>query len=123
MLDNTIVKRYYIDIETENNTGENDMLQIKVLEVQVVGDDSEPYSFTAYEFKNGLIAVLGETTNDWYFENRDKIEACGCDIVTGVTETGEIIEWSEETLIESIKGSIMEFGEDSVPLIYKEIVS
>ena len=37
--------------------------------------------FYCYEFENGLILVEGETTNDWFFSDRNSIEACGTDIV------------------------------------------
>lgn len=101
----------------------NKTLTTKVLEVTVYGLNAEyeEATFEVFEFENGLIAVLGETTNDWFFENRDCIEGCGNDIVKEVKETGRTETWTAKELLSSVQGSISEFGVDAVPAKHLEL--
>jgi len=69
--------------------------------------------FPVWEFESGLILVIGDYTNDWFFDCREAIEAHGFDQVITVTETEETSEWSLEALQESIQLSLDDFG--SVP--------
>lgn len=101
-------------------------LTVKILEVEATrsnlyGETGNTYTFKAYEFSNGLILVPGETTNDWFFEDKESIEACGCDIIGSVEEIGETVNWTFEELLEAVRGSIEEFGSDSVPQKYLEL--
>lgn len=79
------------------------------------------YTFQAYEFSNGLIMIPEEITNDWFFEDRDSIEACGKDLVTSVEETDSSIALSTKSLLESIQGSMRQFGKNSVPPKHAEL--
>jgi hypothetical protein len=99
------------------------MLIAKILEVTAceLNGESEPYTFSVMEFENGLIIVPSDTTQDWFFKDRESIEANGNDVVTGVIDTGEVSEWTPESLAISVKGSISEFGEGSVPAKYAEL--
>lgn len=94
------------------------VFEAKVIEVSVQelsrGDDSIfDYTFIAYEFPNGVVMVPGETTNDWFFEDRDSIEPNGNGVVTGVSESGRTVPFSAGELEHSIQCSISEFGEDA----------
>ena len=71
------------------------------------------HSFPVYELENGLIIVVSNDTNDWYYESREEIDANGNDFISDVTETDSIREWDLEDLRESIEASLKEFG--SVP--------
>lgn len=94
----------------------------KMLNAHLEEESSVDY-FYAYEFKNGLIMVVGETTNNWFFEDRNSIEACGTEVVDGIEVIEDVfITLSSEELLESALGSKAEFGEDSVPEKYKELI-
>lgn len=104
------------------------MLKAKVLTVNCrddsdtpIGENSQHYSFEVLEFENGLILVPGDTTNDWFFEDREKIQASGLAYVTSVKEKNEMVEISAKALRESIQGSIREFGEKSVPIKHLQL--
>ena len=100
----------------------NSTLTAKVLRVNAkeLNGDSE-YSFNVYEFSNGLILVYRETTNDWFFENRDAVEPYGTAVVTSIEETDETEEFTPKSLLKSVQGSISEFGVDSVPAKHCEL--
>ena len=68
------------------------------------------YTFPVWEFENGVILVPSETTNDYFFNSREEIEANGLDVVVSVEATGEYIEWSIEEIDEAIAGYQDEFG-------------
>jgi hypothetical protein len=72
--------------------------------------EKDSYHFPVYEFENGLILVVGDTTNDWFFDSRDEIEPNGTAVTESVQETGEFSDWDKGDLIESIKASLNEFG-------------
>jgi len=93
----------------------NQMRAIKLIVTAQDPNDQEDsaYDFPVWEFESGLILVIGDYTNDWFFDCRNEIEANGLDQVIALTETEETSEWSLEALQESIKGSLAEFG--SVP--------
>jgi len=103
-------------------------LKTKILEVRAINLNriNEPnpekyeYTFEVEEFENGLIRVIGETTNDWFFEDADSIEACGNDIVLSIEEIGES-NLKASSLLSSIQGSIKEFGINSVPVKHLEL--
>jgi hypothetical protein len=106
----------------------NKVLLAKVLTVLVI--DSVPYNecgdceereFEVLEFENDLIMVEGESTNNWFFDDRDSIEGCGCDIVQSVAETGEVREILSANLLSSIQESISEFGVESVSSKHLEL--
>jgi len=78
------------------------------------------YDFPVWEFESGLILVIGDYTNDWFFDCRDEIEANGLAQVIAVTETKETSEWSLEALQESIQLSLDDFG--SVPELALSII-
>lgn len=84
---------------------------------------SDRYTFKAYEFiDNGLIMVEGETTNDWFFEDADQIEPNGTAIVTSIeVDENPPVEFTPKRLLESIQGSISEFGIESVPAKHAEL--
>ena len=84
---------------------------------------SSLYDFTVFEFENGLILVPSDSTNDWFFENRDLIEANGCAEVLEVESTDTVIEWDLSDLAESIKGAQSEFGSDRVPSIALDLIN
>lgn len=106
----------------------NKILTCKILRVTAIcpsflnDPDSEfyQYSFIVKEFENGLILVPGDTTNDWFFENRSLIQANGGDILVSIEDIGEE-ELSTASLLESIQGSIKEFGINSVPVKHLEL--
>jgi len=83
--------------------------------------DNPQYDFKALEFENGLILVQSDVTNDWFFSNRNDIDACGNAQVIAVVDTGEVEVWNSDDLLKSIQGSISEFGEDSVPSNHFEL--
>lgn len=103
------------------------MLEAKVLEVSTRTLNADPVEsasrFKVYEFSNGLIMVPGDATHDWFFDDRDSIEACGNDVVVKVEETGATVEFSNQEFFESVEGSQSEFGDDSVPEKYLELGS
>ena len=73
--------------------------------------EESTYEFPVYEFHNGLILVIDELINDWFFEDRGQIQANGLNqMVIGVTESSESIDRSLEDLQESIKCSLTELG-------------
>ena len=77
-------------------------------------DKETSYDFSAYQFSNGLIMVIGEDTNDWFFEDRESIEANGLAQVTNVeVEAESTIDRSPKDLRKAIRASLKEFG--SVP--------
>ena len=81
-------------------------------------DDKETsYDFPVYQFSNGLIMVIGEDTNDWFFEDRGSIEANGPHGLAQVTnveiEAESTIDWSLKDLRKAIRASLGEFG--SIP--------
>ena len=78
------------------------------------------YTFDAFEFENGLILVPGDTTSDWFFEDRDSIEGGGSAAVIEIEE-GEEVLWSPGELLASVQGSIREWGVDSVPAKHAEL--
>lgn len=106
----------------------NQTLQAKVLTVNTVelnlhemdGTSGES-CFNVYEFPNGLVLVEGYNTNDWFFENRDAIEACGTAVVSSIEETGRTEDFTAESLLKSVQGSIKEFGVDAVPSKHREL--
>jgi hypothetical protein len=101
----------------------------KVLEVEVeelnLGDNSQSeYTFNAYEFtNNGVVMVLGSTTNDYFFIDCDSIEANGNGVVIAVNETDRTVEFTVEQLAESIEGSVGEFGEDEATAKALELIA
>ena len=98
------------------------VLEVKTIESGIIADPTRcKGSFNVLEFENGLILVPGESTNDWFFDDRDSIDACGGDIVTSVEETGETEEWTSEQLLRAIQESVKEFGVDSVPQKHLEL--
>ena len=84
---------------------------------------SSTYNFPVWEFENGLILVPSDSTNDWFFESRDEIEANGLAEIVEVEETETTSDWSVEDLNDAIEGSQSEFGEDSVPAIALELIN
>lgn len=84
-------------------------------------NNGKKYTFEVYEFGNGLILVPGETTNDWFFESSSNIQANGTDEIVSVERTGRTSEWTPKELLQSIQGSIREFGVSSVPEIHAEL--
>lgn len=100
----------------------NSTLSAKILQVTAkeLNEDSQ-YSFDVYEFSNGLILVFGETTNDWFFEDREAIEPCGTAVIASIEETDQIKEFTAESLFKSVQGSMGEFGIDSVPAKHCEL--
>lgn len=101
----------------------NTTLKARVLKVDCreLNERDTAYSFNVYEFSNGLILVPGDTTNDCFFDSRDRIEACGTAVVDDIEDLGEETEFSIEELLRSIQGSIQEFGVDSVPQKHHEL--
>jgi hypothetical protein len=98
----------------------------KTLEVHVEetdGDNNRRYTFKVYEFTNGVIMVPSDQTHDWFFVDRDSIEANGLGVVVGVTETEDTVTFSREELRQSIAGSIGEFGSDDATRKALRIVS
>lgn len=87
---------------------------VKVLEVtaQELDEKGSQYTFEALELENGVILIPGESTNDWFFENRDSIEPSGTATTVSVEDSGETRIWTVKELKTSIEGSISEFGED-----------
>lgn len=79
------------------------------------------YDFEVFEFSNGLVQVVGETTNDWFFQSIDEIEPNGTGIVEKIENTGRTVEIQSDELLKSIQGSIKEFGSDSVPSNHFEL--
>ena len=93
-------------------------LTAKILTVHTAklnDDNAAAGEFKVYEFDNGLILVPSASTNDWFFEDSDSIEACGNDVVTEIEDTGTTVTWTARELLESIQSSMKEFGIDSVP--------
>ena len=76
-------------------------------------DKETSYDFPAYQFSNGLIMVIGEDTNDWFFEDRESIQANGYDSIIDVTVTDSVSNWNLKDLRKTIKASLKEFG--SIP--------
>lgn len=102
-------------------------LTAKVLEVTAKTcydeshNDGEEYTFEVYEFDNGLILVPGESTNDWFFESSDDIQASGNDEIVSVNELSRTSDFTPKELLQSIQGSMREFGIESVPAIHAEL--
>ena len=84
-------------------------------------NDPYEFNFKAYEFSNGLILVESNTTNDWFFANRDLIEPCGTAVVTSIEDGGTEMEFTTESLLKSIQGAISEFGVNSVPAKHADL--
>jgi len=98
-------------------------LMAKVLIVHTSDlNDGNTSSFSVLQFHNGLVAVPSDTTHDWYFESADDIEPCGTDVVDSIEETGETVFWTKAELRRSVGGSISEFGVDSAPSNWKELL-
>lgn len=90
------------------------MFTPKILSVKTKELNSEECStFEAFEFDNGLVMVVGESSNDWFFENRELIEACGNAVVVEIQEVGDTDCFTAEYLKESFEGCEAEFG--SIP--------
>jgi hypothetical protein len=70
-------------------------------------------TFECFEFPNGSIAVLGEISNDWYFEKAEDIQANGNTVVTEIEKTEEFHYWEAFSVAESLAGSTVEFGYDA----------
>jgi hypothetical protein len=85
-------------------------LEVHVEETQ--DDNTRRYTFKAHEFANGVIMVPSDQTHDWFFVDRDSIQASGLGVVVEVTETEDTVIFTREELRLSIGGSIDEFGED-----------
>jgi hypothetical protein len=82
------------------------------------GGEEKPghaYTFPVWEFPNGAVLVPSDTTNDWWFQDRHKVEACGCDVILRIEETETQDIYTSKDIGSSIKGSISEFGRDSIP--------
>ena len=88
-------------------------------------DDSCPktasYKFPVWEFENGLILVPSLSTNDYFFEDRESIEACGLAFVDSIEETEITDNWKSSYLLLTIQRSMREFGIDSVPQKHLEL--
>ena len=75
--------------------------------------EEKTYEFEAYELANGLISISSHDTNDWFFEDRESIQASGYDSIIDVTVTESVTNWNLKDLRKTIKASLKEFG--SVP--------
>jgi len=97
----------------KNNNERKTMVATKLIVTATEKDsgllEEFTYEFPVYEFEDGLILVIGEDTHDWFFEDRESIEANGCAQVIDVAESSETIDWSLEDLQEAIEGSLSEF--------------
>ena len=85
--------------------------------------DAGEYTFPVWEFENGAILVPCESTNDYFFNSRNEIEANGNDIINSVEETDEEIQWTTEEIKEAITASESEFGSSDDDAKIKELIN
>lgn len=96
--------------------------QVLTVFTRELNEEGSGSSFEVYEFENGLILVPGESTNDWFFANRESIQASGNDVVDSVEESGRFVEFTPSELKTAVERSQAEFGIDSVPSNYLELL-
>ena len=83
----------------------------KKLEItaQELNHPDQQYTFVAYEFENGLILVPGDSTPDWFFNNRDEIQPSGNAVVDSIAEAGVEVTFTTEELQESLEAYVKEY--------------
>lgn len=75
-------------------------------------NDKGDYEFECLMLPNGAIVVYGDTTNDWYFENKNRIQANGDALVVEIVETDDFYDLEPLFVAKSLRGSTLEFGYD-----------
>ena len=112
-MNSTVIKLKEIEVKTRN------------INVEYEGDGTEvdgTSSHCAYLLPNNAVLVVGQSTNDWFFDSMENYQCSGNDIVVDWECTGEIEEWTVSELRRSVIDSANEFGGDSVPSSVIELI-
>jgi len=93
----------------------NTLKKLRIIAKDATQDGGKTYEYEGLELESGEVVICGSSTNDEWYGYRGAVEAHGLATIESVLDTGETVEWTDQEILDSLRGSAREFGIEAIP--------